>query len=100
MQLERLSRQIAPFERTQGNVLLWLGRVMLDGVGALYAGRTEGYQVERRKRDGGEVMGEEEEREEDEKDRVEVPENELVQETRQVLIRGTSPSPFFLLHLH
>ncbi|GAA5820619.1 hypothetical protein JCM11251_003079 [Rhodosporidiobolus azoricus] len=83
--MERFGRRIAPFERAQGNVLLWLGKVMLDAVGALYLGRTEGFEAERRKREEG--MGEEDR--EDEKE-VEVPENDLVRETRQVLIRAAA----------
>ncbi|GAA6042057.1 hypothetical protein JCM8097_004085 [Rhodosporidiobolus ruineniae] len=87
--LEKLSRRIAPHERTQGNVLLWLGRVMLDAVGALYLGRSEGFQAERRRREGMEVE-EEEEEEDGEEQRKEVPENDLVRETRQVLIRAAA----------
>ncbi|GAA5887915.1 hypothetical protein JCM6882_000801 [Rhodosporidiobolus microsporus] len=94
--LERLSRRIAPFERAQGNVLLWLGRVMLDAVGALYLGRTEGFQGERRKREeagmeeDAEAEAEAEAGETEGKNQVEVPENDLVRETRQVLIRAAA----------
>jgi hypothetical protein len=86
--VERTLRKIAPFERTQGNVLLGLARTMIDAIGALYLGRTaEGFQEERRKREEGrEALGAEEE---ENGNAVEVPENDLVRETRQVLIRGT-----------
>ncbi|BGP40497.1 hypothetical protein JCM10450v2_004480 [Rhodotorula kratochvilovae] len=83
--VERTLRRIAPYERTQGNVLLALGRVMLDAVGALYLGREVGFQEERRKRDAGALL----EEDEDEKS-AEVPENDLVRETRQVLIRAAA----------
>ncbi|GAA6060476.1 hypothetical protein JCM10212_007107 [Sporobolomyces blumeae] len=92
--LEGTIKQLAPLERLQGNVLLRLGRSMLDAVGALYLGRTEGYMAERRRRDDEAAtsqMGDEvEEEEEDEANPVEVPENELVRETRQVLIRAAA----------
>ncbi|GAA5967800.1 hypothetical protein JCM11641_005768 [Rhodosporidiobolus odoratus] len=87
--LEKLSRKIGPYERTQGNVLLWLGRVMLDAVGAVYLGRKEGFQAERRMRDG-ELVSEEEEEEPSAGKKAEVPENDLVRETRQVLIRAAA----------
>lgn len=99
--LEKTARRMAPYEMRQGNVLLWLGRVMLDAVGALYLGRTEeGFQAERRRREqqalaassggNGGMTEEDFEEEEDEADAsaVPVPENDLVRETRQVLIRG------------
>lgn len=85
--VERTLRKIAPFERTQGNVLLGLARTMIDAIGALYLGRTAaGFQEERRKREEGrEVPGADDE---ENGDAAEVPENDLVRETRQVLIRG------------
>lgn len=87
--VEKTLRRIAPFERTQGNVLLWLGRVMLDAVGALYLGRSEGFQEERRRRDdSSDTFGAEDEDQEQDGQKTEVPENDLVRETRQVLIRG------------
>lgn len=96
--LEKTARRMAPFEMRQGNVLLWLGRVMLDAVGALYLGRTrEGFQAERRRREqqaraetngSGRAMEQDEDDEEDEAEGVPVPENDFVRETRQVLIRG------------
>ncbi|GAA5943205.1 hypothetical protein JCM1841_002072 [Sporobolomyces salmonicolor] len=87
--LEGTIRRIAPFERVQGNVLLALGRTMLDAVGALYLGRKEGFMAERRRREGkGEAAAMDEE--EDEARNVQVPENELVRETRQVLIRAAA----------
>ena len=94
--LELTMKQLAPLERMQGNVLLGLGRVMLDAVGALYLGRTEGFLAERRRiENDASAMGEDEEEEEEEEiNKKQVPENELVRETRQVLIRGESlPSP-------
>ncbi|GAA5999905.1 hypothetical protein JCM10207_005965 [Rhodosporidiobolus poonsookiae] len=87
--LEKLSRRIAPHERTQGNVLLWLGRVMLDAVGALYLGRTESFQAEKRRQDE-EMLPDGEEEPVEEGKEVEVPENDLVRETRQVLIRAAA----------
>ncbi|BGP25038.1 proteophosphoglycan ppg4 [Rhodotorula toruloides] len=86
--VERTLRQIAPFERTQGNVLLGLARTMIDAIGALYLGRTaEGFQEERRKREEGrEAPAEEDENGNGD----EVPENDLVRETRQVLIRAAA----------
>ncbi|BGP16623.1 hypothetical protein JCM10213_000461 [Rhodosporidiobolus nylandii] len=87
--LEQLSRRIAPFERTQGNVLLRLGRVMLDAVGALHLGRTQGFQMERRARDG-EPMPEDEEDAAVGGGATEVPEIDLVTQTRQVLIRAAA----------
>ena len=87
--LELTIKQLAPLEKVQGNVLLGLGRVMLDAVGALYLGRQEGFVAERRRKDEEAAMGmREEEEEEEEEERKVVPENELVRETRQVLIRG------------
>ena len=87
--LELTIKQLAPLEKVQGNVLLGLGRVMLDAVGALYLGRQEGFVAERRRKDEEAAMGmREEEEEEEEEERKAVPENELVRETRQVLIRG------------
>jgi hypothetical protein len=97
--LEMTMKQLAPLERMQGNVLLGLGRVMLDAVGALYLGRTEGFLAERRRTENdNSAMGEEEEEEdEEESSKKQVPENELVRETRQVLIRGKfTVSPFSL----
>ncbi|GAA5893996.1 uncharacterized protein JCM6883_003691 [Sporobolomyces salmoneus] len=92
--LELTMRRLAPLERMQGNVLLGLGRVMLDAVGALYLGRTEGFLAERRRRENeASAMGEEEgEAEEDGEGSSEkqVPENDLVRETRQVLIRAAA----------
>ncbi|GAA5833272.1 hypothetical protein JCM9279_001474 [Rhodotorula babjevae] len=85
--VERTLRRIAPYERTQGNVLLGLGRVLLDAVGALYLGRQVGFQEERRMRETSEGAGEEDE---DEGVKVLVPENDLVRETRQVLIRAAA----------
>ncbi|GAA6003630.1 uncharacterized protein JCM10292_000659 [Rhodotorula paludigena] len=89
--VEKTLRRIAPFERTQGNVLLWLGRVMLDAVGALYLGRSEGFQEERRRRDdSSDTFGAEDEDQEQDGQKTEVPENDLVRETRQVLIRAAA----------
>ncbi|GAA5962340.1 hypothetical protein JCM3765_002944 [Sporobolomyces pararoseus] len=89
--LELTMKQLAPLERMQGNVLLGLGRVMLDAVGALYLGRTEGFLAERRRKENeASAMGEEEEEEDDEANKKQVPENELVRETRQVLIRAAA----------
>ncbi|GAA6014973.1 hypothetical protein JCM11491_002378 [Sporobolomyces phaffii] len=92
--LESTMRQLAPLERMQGNVLLGLGRVMLDSVGALYLGRTEGFLAERRRRDNDAAAMGEEDVEEDgdgtDSSRTQVPENELVRETRQVLIRAAA----------
>ncbi|GAA5868082.1 hypothetical protein JCM3774_001012 [Rhodotorula dairenensis] len=108
--LERTARRMAPFEMRQGNVLLWLGRVMLDAVGALYLGRTnEGFQAERRRREqhaaarrqqgqqmdrdddnGGGGGGDADDEDDDEPEPVPVPENDLVRETRQVLIRAAA----------
>ncbi|GAA5925269.1 uncharacterized protein JCM15063_004978 [Sporobolomyces koalae] len=96
--LELTIKQLAPLERMQGNVLLGLGRVMLDAVGALYLGRTESYIAERRRRDDEAAMtdGAEEELEEEADagvangNKKEIPENELVRETRQVLIRAAA----------
>ncbi|BGO91789.1 hypothetical protein NBRC10512_006271 [Rhodotorula toruloides] len=87
--VERTLRKIAPFERTQGNVLLGLARTMIDAIGALYLGRTAaGFQEERRKREEGrEVPGADDE---ENGDAAEVPENDLVRETRQVLIRAAA----------
>ena len=65
-----------------------LGRVMLEAVGALYLGRDEGKAKERRRRDASRDSQVEEE------ETVVVPENELVRETRQVLIRGESLRAF------
>ncbi|KAG0653882.1 hypothetical protein C6P46_002172 [Rhodotorula mucilaginosa] len=99
--LEKTARRMAPYEMRQGNVLLWLGRVMLDAVGALYLGRTrEGFQAERRRReqqaragtDGSGRAMEQDDDDEEEEEGVPVPENDLVRETRQVLIRGASYS--------
>lgn len=91
--LELTMRQLAPLERMQGNVLLGLGRVMLDAVGALHLDRTEGFLAERRRRENdAAAMGEEDNEDEDAATKKQVPENELVRETRQVLIRG-KPSP-------
>ena len=102
--LEKTARRMAPFEMRQGNVLLWLGRVMLDAVGALYLGRTrEGFQAERRRREqqarartdgSGRAMEQDEDDDADEAEGVPVPENDFVRETRQVLIRG-EPSSLF-----
>ncbi|GAA5921697.1 hypothetical protein JCM3775_001771 [Rhodotorula graminis] len=86
--VERTLRRIAPYERTQGNVLLGLGRVLLDAVGALYLGRQVGFQEERRMRETSE--GAEEDEDGDGDDKVIVPENDLVRETRQVLIRAAA----------
>ncbi|GAA5897915.1 hypothetical protein JCM8208_003191 [Rhodotorula glutinis] len=87
--VERTLRRIAPYERTQGNVLLGLARVLLDAVGALYLGRQVGFQEERRMRETSEGA-EEEDEDEDEGVKVLVPENDLVRETRQVLIRAAA----------
>ncbi|BGP55576.1 hypothetical protein JCM8202v2_003181 [Rhodotorula sphaerocarpa] len=87
--LEKTARKMAPHEMKQGNVLLWLGRVMLDAVGAQYLGRTqEGFQAERRRREqqatagvagaGGESDFDEAE---DQADAVPVPENDLLEAT-------------------
>lgn len=84
--LEATIRRLVPFERAQGGCLLVLGRVMLEAVGALYLGREEALLAERRRQEGMREDGEEELEEEQEK--VPVPENELVRETRQVFIRG------------
>ncbi|KWU47137.1 hypothetical protein RHOSPDRAFT_31274 [Rhodotorula sp. JG-1b] len=98
--LEKTARRMAPFEMRQGNVLLWLGRVMLDAVGALYLGSTrEGFQAERRRREqqaragtdgSGRAMEQDEDADADETEGVPVPENDLVRETRQVLIRAAA----------
>ncbi|GAA5972871.1 hypothetical protein JCM8115_006038 [Rhodotorula mucilaginosa] len=97
--LEKTARRMAPYEMRQGNVLLWLGRVMLDAVGALYLGRTrEGFQAERRRReqqaragtDGSGRAMEQDDDDEEEEEGVPVPENDLVRETRQVLIRAAA----------
>ncbi|TNY24834.1 Proteophosphoglycan ppg4 [Rhodotorula diobovata] len=94
--VERTLRRIAPFERTQGNALLALGRVMLDAVGAVYLGREVGFQEERRRREAGAAggvggAGEDEDEDEDEfGSKVQVPENDLVVETRRVLIRAAA----------
>lgn len=92
--LELTMRQLAPLERMQGNVLLALGRVMLDAVGALYLGRSEGFLAEKRRRENeASAMGSDAEREDDEDDtpnHPEVPENDLVREARQVLIRAAA----------
>lgn len=81
--LEATIRRLVPFERAQGGCLLVLGRVMLEAVGALYLGRDEALLAERRRQDSARDANEEEEGE-----KVPVPENELVRETRQVFIRG------------
>lgn len=86
--LEATVRRLVPFEKTQGSCLLGLGRVMLEAVGALYLGRDEGKAKERRRRDASRDSQVEEE------ETVVVPENELVRETRQVLIRGESLRAF------
>lgn len=82
--LEATIRRLVPFEKAQGSCLLGLGRVMLEAVGALYLGRGE--LASRRRRDQSRDSAAESD------DGPIVPENELVRETRQVLIRCQSPS--------
>lgn len=94
--LEMTVKQLAPLERSQGNILLGLGRVMLDAVGALHLRRTEGFMAERRRRDEEVAMGMAEE-EDAQVEKQEIPENDLVRETRQVLIRGENQ--FFIVML-
>lgn len=93
--LEKTVRQLVPFERTQGACLLSLGRVMLEAVGAIYLGRSEGMSAERRRKEDKMESGDAEEDGEAEGQgeaaKMPVPENELVRETRQVLIRGERP---------
>lgn len=81
--LEATVRRLVPLEKAQGGVLLGLGRTMLRAVGSIYLGREEAVAT---RRDSDASLDEEE------ADEVaaEVPENELVRETRQVLIRGES----------
>lgn len=108
--LERTVRKLVPFERTQGACLLGLGRVMLEAVGALYLAQNEALVAARRRREnalsalGGGPMNEDREgnatghgkrtvhetEADDDVLRPTVPENDLVRETRQVLIRGKS----------
>ncbi|KAL8279194.1 hypothetical protein RQP46_008450 [Phenoliferia psychrophenolica] len=78
--LEATIRRLVPFEKAQGSCLLGLGRVMLEAVGALYLGRGE--LASRRRRDASRDSAAESD------DGPIVPENELVRETRQVLIRA------------
>ncbi|KAM0752823.1 hypothetical protein T439DRAFT_323433 [Meredithblackwellia eburnea MCA 4105] len=75
--LEGTIRRLVPFEKTQGSCLLGLGRIMLQAVGSLYLGGTR-----------KDVQQVESEGEADEVKGQVVPENELVRETRQVLIRA------------
>lgn len=71
--LEATVRRLVPFEKKQAACLLALGRTMLEAVGAIYLGKTVG------KEPTGEDASQVE---------VEVPENDLVRETRGVFIRG------------
>lgn len=82
--LEATIRRLVPFEKAQGSCLLGLGQVMLEAIGALYLGKGEKELATKRRRDDSRDSHAESENE------VEVPENELVRETRQVLIRGLS----------
>lgn len=75
--LEATVRRLVPLERKQGACLHGLGRTMLSALRAMYLGLGE-------EEDGASEMGEEEA----DRETAEVPENELVRETRQVLIRG------------
>lgn len=79
--LEATVRRLVPLEKAQGGCLLGLGRVMLRAVGSIYLGREEPVGM---RRDSDASIDEEEA----DRPTVEVPENELVRETRQVLIRG------------
>ncbi len=81
--LEATVRRLVPLEKAQGGVLLGLGRTMRSAVGSIYLGREEAVAT---RRDSDTSIDEEEA----DKPTVEVPENDLVRETRQVLIRGKS----------
>ncbi|SCZ88235.1 BZ3500_MvSof-1268-A1-R1_Chr2-1g04277 [Microbotryum saponariae] len=85
--LEHTIQHLVPFEKKQGTALLTLGRVMLEAVGSMYLDRDEAFSVQRRKMEDA-VLQEGKEPELAEGERVEVPENDLVRETRQVFIRG------------
>lgn len=78
--LEATIRRLVPFEKTQGSCLLGLGRTMLSAVGSLYLNRNE-VAADRRRRDQSRDSTAESD------DGPIVPENDLVRETRQVLIR-------------
>ncbi|KAK4701191.1 hypothetical protein P7C70_g5045, partial [Phenoliferia sp. Uapishka_3] len=80
--LEATMRRLVPFEKTQGSCLLGLGRVMLEAIGALYLGRGEMASAIRRRRDESRDSAA------DAEEGPIVPENTLVRETRQVLIRS------------
>ncbi|KAK4047949.1 hypothetical protein OIO90_005987 [Microbotryomycetes sp. JL221] len=83
--LERIAQDMLPVERCQGVCLMMLGRVMLEAVSAVYLKRKESLLAVRRRRDSSRDPQEEED-----KDRIQVPENELVRETRQVFIRAAA----------
>lgn len=88
--LKATVRRLVPFEKKQGACLLGLGRVMLEAIGAIYLGKTEGEGKGRRESGGIKATttttGKEEEVEEEVE--VVVPENDLVRECRQCFIRG------------
>ncbi|KDE09270.1 hypothetical protein MVLG_00588 [Microbotryum lychnidis-dioicae p1A1 Lamole] len=86
--LEHTIQHLVPFEKKQGTALLTLGRVMLEAVGSMYLGRDEAFSVQRRKMENA-VLQEGKEPGLAEGERVEVPENDLVRETRQVFIRAS-----------
>lgn len=79
--LEATVRRLVPLEKAQGTVLLGLGRTMLSAVGSIYLGREDAVAT---RRDSDTSIDEDEA----DKPTPEVPENDLVRETRQVLIRG------------
>ncbi|KAI5480559.1 F-box and WD repeat domain containing protein [Pseudohyphozyma bogoriensis] len=82
--LEATIRRLVPFEKAQGATLLGLGKVMVQAVGSMYLGRDDPHVRESRKRDASRDS----QVESDAGSRIPVPENELVRETRQVLIRA------------
>lgn len=71
--LEATVRRLVPYEKKQAACLLALGRTMLEAVGAIYLGR---------------MVGKEPTAEEADQVEVEVPENDLVRESRGVFIRA------------
>jgi hypothetical protein len=83
--LEATLRRLVPYEKTQGACLLALGRVMVKAIRSIYLGKEDKVvnEVPRgRQRDKSTDSFVESE------DGTQVPENDLVRETRQVLIRG------------
>lgn len=86
--LEGVVKGLMPLEKEQGEILLSLGGTMVRAVKELYCGEGDLGKEERVKKEVGKRR-ERSATERDEERGMVVPENDLVRETRQVLIRAS-----------